>query len=125
MRTLSLPVPFFLGNGQALHKAHRTSCRGADIEGHHDRWGFFDDTRVGGESLREARGIAGFKSGIPGPGDAIRGKRLKKLIAEARSGQAMVRHGTSTMQVGNLVSQHATPRPVLSQETSVSAPGSE
>ena len=98
-----------LGNGQALYKEHCASCHGAKLEGqpnwrrigkdgllpapphdatghtwHHDNRLLFDYTKLGGKALMEARGIAGFKSGMPGLGDVLTDDGIWDILAHIR-----------------------------------------
>ncbi len=99
-----------LRNGQALYKEHCASCHGAKLEGqpnwrrigkdgllpapphdatghtwHHDNRLLFDYTKLGGKALMEARGIAGFKSGMPGLGDVLTDDGIWDILAHIRS----------------------------------------
>ena len=99
-----------LRNGQVLYKEHCASCHGAELEGqpnwrrigedgllpapphdrtghtwHHDNRLLFDYTKLGGKALMEARGIAGFKSGMEGFGDALADDEIWDILAFIRS----------------------------------------
>ncbi|MDE0113303.1 MAG: cytochrome c [Albidovulum sp.] len=99
-----------IGNGQILYQEQCASCHGVRLEGqpnwrrpgadgvlpapphdasghtwHHDNRLLFDYTRLGGESLMEARGIAGFKSGMPGFGDVMSDEEIWDVLAFIRS----------------------------------------
>ncbi len=99
-----------LRNGQVLYKEHCASCHGAELEGqpnwrrigedgllpapphdrtghtwHHDNRLLFDYTKLGGKALMEARGIAGFKSGMEGFGDALTDDEIWDILAFIRS----------------------------------------
>lgn len=99
-----------LGNGRILYKEHCASCHGAKLEGqpnwrrigedgllpapphdrtghtwHHDNILLFDYTKLGGKALMAARGIAGFKSGMQGFGDALTDEEIWDILAFIRS----------------------------------------
>lgn len=99
-----------IGNGQVLYKEHCASCHGVRLEGqlnwrqagedgilpapphdatghtwHHDNRLLFDYTKLGGKRLMEARGVAGFESGMPGLGDAMRDDEIWDVLAYIRS----------------------------------------
>ena len=99
-----------IGNGRVLYKEHCASCHGADLEGqpnwrrpdkdgilpapphdasghtwHHDNPLLFDYTKLGGEGLMTARGVTGFKSGMPGLADAMSDDEIWDVLAYIRS----------------------------------------
>ena len=99
-----------IDSGQALYKQHCASCHGADLEGqpdwrrpgkdgllpapphdasghtwHHDNRMLFDYTKLGGEGLMEARGVAGFRSGMPGLGHVMSDDEIWDVLAYIRS----------------------------------------
>ena len=99
-----------IGNGQALYEERCASCHGAKLEGqpnwrrpgsdgilpapphdatghtwHHDDKLLFDYTKLGGQALMEARGITGFKSGMPGLGDVMNDDEIRDVLAYIRS----------------------------------------
>ncbi len=99
-----------IGNGQILYVEHCASCHGVKLEGqpnwrrpgedgilpapphdgsghtwHHDNQLLFDYTKLGGESLMKARGIVGFKSGMPGLGDIMSDEDIWDVLAYIRS----------------------------------------
>ena len=99
-----------IGKGQVLYEEHCASCHGARLEGqanwrqpgedgilpapphdasghtwHHDNRLLFDYTKLGGEGFMEARGIAGFKSGMPGLADAMSDDEIWEVLAYIRS----------------------------------------
>ena len=99
-----------LRNGRVLYQEHCASCHGAELEGqpnwrrigkdgllpapphdrtghtwHHDNMLLFDYTKLGGKALMEARGIAGFKSGMEGFGDVLTDDGIWDILAYIRS----------------------------------------
>ena len=99
-----------LGNGRALYAEHCASCHGAELEGqpewrrigkdgllpapphdasghtwHHDNALLFDYTKLGGEALMAARGVASFKSGMQGFGDVLTDDEIWDILAWIRS----------------------------------------
>ena len=99
-----------LGNGRALYLEHCASCHGKNLEGqpdwrrigedgllpapphdatghtwHHDNRLLFDYTKLGGKALMEARGIAGFKSGMEGFADVLADDGIWDILAYIRS----------------------------------------
>ena len=99
-----------LEDGRVLYKEHCASCHGAKLEGqpnwrrigkdgllpapphdrtghtwHHDNMLLFDYTKLGGKALMAARGIAGFKSGMQGFGDALTDDEIWDILAFIRS----------------------------------------
>ena len=99
-----------LADGRVLYKEHCVSCHGAKLEGqpnwrrigkdgllpapphdrtghtwHHDNMLLFDYTKLGGKALMAARGIAGFKSGMQGFGDALTDDEIWDILAFIRS----------------------------------------
>lgn len=99
-----------IDSGQALYKQHCASCHGADLEGqpdwrrpgkdgllpapphdasghtwHHDNRMLFDYRKLGGEGLMEARGVAGFRSGMPGLGHVMSDDEIWDVLAYIRS----------------------------------------
>ena len=99
-----------IDNGQILYREHCASCHGVRLEGqpnwrrpgedgllpapthdetghtwHHDNRLLFDYTKLGGAGLMEARGIAGFESGMPGLGDVMSDDEIWDVLAYIRS----------------------------------------
>ena len=99
-----------LEDGRVLYTEHCASCHGAKLEGqpnwrrigkdgllpapphdrtghtwHHDNMLLFDYTKLGGKALMAARGIAGFKSGMQGFGDALTDDEIWDILAFIRS----------------------------------------
>ena len=99
-----------LGNGRILYQEHCASCHGVGLEGepnwqqagkdglmpapphdatghtwHHDNILLFLYTKYGGKALMEARGLSGFKSGMPGFGDVVRDDGIWDILAYIRS----------------------------------------
>ncbi len=59
-----------------------------DIEGHtwhHDDQLLFDFTKLGGEAAMAARGVDGFKSGMPGFGDVLTDEQINDVWAYIKS----------------------------------------
>lgn len=96
--------------GEVLYGEHCASCHGAELEGqanwqsqnedgtmpapphdetghtwHHDNVLLFDYTKLGGEAALEARGLTGFKSGMPGFGEAMTDAEIWDVLAYIRS----------------------------------------
>ena len=96
--------------GRTLYAEHCAACHGADLEGqanwqsqnedgtmpapphdesghtwHHDNALLFEYTKLGGAAALEARGIAGFKSGMPGFGEAMTDDEIWDVLAFIRS----------------------------------------
>ena len=65
-----------IDNGQILYREHCASCHGVRLEGQ-PNW-----RRPG---LMEARGIAGFESGMPGLGDVMSDDEIWDVLAYIRS----------------------------------------
>ncbi|CUJ38047.1 c-type cytochrome [Cognatishimia activa] len=99
-----------LSNGQTLYAEQCASCHGVNLEGqpnwqtpndngirpapphdatghtwHHDNQLLFEYTQLGGEAALVARGIDGFKSGMPGFGDALTEDDIWDILAFIRS----------------------------------------
>lgn len=99
-----------LTNGRALYAENCASCHGVELEGqpdwrrpgadgvlpapphdetghtwHHDNRLLFDYTRLGGQVALEERGIAGFKSGMPGYGDVLSDEDIWDILGFIRS----------------------------------------
>jgi mono/diheme cytochrome c family protein len=96
--------------GADLYQQHCAACHGVALEGqpdwqvpgpdgvlpapphdatghtwHHDNALLFDYTRLGGAAALEARGIAGFNSGMPAFGDVLDGAEIWDILAYIRS----------------------------------------
>ena len=99
-----------LGNGWMLYQEHCASCHGVGLEGqpnwqqagkdglvpapphdatghtwHHDNTLLFLYTKYGGTALMEARGMAGFNSGMPGFGDVLNDDGIWDILGYIRS----------------------------------------
>ena len=99
-----------LQNGQKLYAQHCASCHGARLEGqpnwrragkdglypapphdatghtwHHDNRLLFDYTKLGGDALFAARGIAGARSGMSGFADVLTDEGIWDILAYIRS----------------------------------------
>lgn len=99
-----------LGNGWILYQEHCASCHGVELEGqpnwqqagkdgllpapphdaaghtwHHDNILLFLYTKHGGTALMEARGLSGFKSGMPGFGDVLSDDGIWDILGFIRS----------------------------------------
>lgn len=100
------PAAADLGRGARLYAEHCAACHGADLEGqpdwqspgpdgilpapphdasghtwHHDDRMLFDYTRLGGKEFAARRGIAGFRSGMPGFGDRLDDGQIRDILA--------------------------------------------
>ncbi len=98
------------GNGRILYQEHCASCHGFALEGqpnwqqtgkdgfvpapphdatghtwHHDNILLFLYTKYGGKALMEARGLAGFKSAMPGFGDVLGDDGIWDILSYIRS----------------------------------------
>lgn len=99
-----------LRNGRTLYAKECASCHGANLEGqpnwrvpeedgvmrapphdksghtwHHDNKLLFDYTKFGGKALFEARGLTGFKSGMPGFSEILTDEGIWDILAYIRS----------------------------------------
>ncbi len=97
-------------NGQSLYAEHCASCHGTELEGqpnwrspgrdglypapphdgtghtwHHDNRLLFDYTKLGGDALFAARGIAGARSGMSGFADVLTDEGIWDILAYIRS----------------------------------------
>ncbi|MDJ0825278.1 MAG: c-type cytochrome [Rhodobacter sp.] len=99
-----------IAGGEALYAEQCAACHGAKLEGqpdwrtagedgvlpapphdetghtwHHDNKLLFDYTKLGGEGALEARGITGFKSGMPAFDGVIADEEIWNILAFIRS----------------------------------------
>ena len=99
-----------VSEGQVLYKEHCASCHGINLEGqpdwkspdasgilpapphdetghtwHHDNQLLFAYTALGGTAALAERGVADFKSGMPGFGDIISDEEIWNVLAYIRS----------------------------------------
>lgn len=99
-----------LVRGKELYAKQCASCHGANLEGqpnwqtadedgvlpapphnerghtwHHDNSLLFQYTKLGGKEALAAQGIKGFKSGMPGFGDALSDDEIWNILAFIRS----------------------------------------
>ncbi len=99
-----------IANGETLYAEQCASCHGADLEGqpnwqisgddgvmpapphdetghtwHHDNKLLFSYTKLGGEGALEARGITGFKSGMPAFEGVITDEEIWDILAFIQS----------------------------------------
>ncbi len=99
-----------IANGETLYAEQCASCHGAGLEGqpnwqtagddgvmpapphdetghtwHHDNKLLFTYTKLGGEGALEARGITGFKSGMPSFEDVITDEEIWDILAFIQS----------------------------------------
>ncbi len=97
-------------NGSHLYQEHCASCHGVQLEGqpnwqqpgddgllpapphdetghtwHHDNQLLFNYTKLGGTALLEARGVTGFKSGMPGFTELVDDDGIWDILAYIRS----------------------------------------
>ena len=97
-------------SGQALYGEHCASCHGAQLEGqenwraqnddgtlpapphdetghtwHHDNRLLFAYTALGGQAALDARGVKGFKSGMPGFAGSMSEEEIWNVLAYIRS----------------------------------------
>ena len=96
--------------GKELYAEYCAACHGTDLEGqpdwtipgddgvlpapphdgtghtwHHDNDLLFSYTKFGGQAALEARGITGFKSGMPAAGGALSDDQIWDVLAYIRS----------------------------------------
>ncbi|MDC0738816.1 cytochrome c [Cognatishimia sp. SS12] len=99
-----------IAKGKALYDENCAACHGANLEGqknwqtrdengvapapphdetghtwHHDNQLLFDYTKLGGKLLLESRGIADFKSGMPGFQDVLSDEDIWDTLGYIRS----------------------------------------
>lgn len=99
-----------IDRGAALYAETCAACHGADLEGqpdwqspgpdgvlpapphdesghtwHHDTGLLFDYTKFGGQAALDARGVTGFRSGMPGFGEMLSDDEILDVLAFIRS----------------------------------------